>query len=438
MSWSESPKKTADALTVRRLRVASGLSVGIDGYNLTVIGAVLLWTAKSLHLSSDASTLLAAMALVGALIGGLVAGWLTDRLGRRLLFTYDLLVFIVFGMVSALAPSLSILLVSRLVLGAAIGADYAIGPAYLSEMAEAEDRGYQLGFMWAFWSFGAVFAYLMAGGFVGLVPEALAWRILLGLPVLPAIYALVLRQRLPESPRWLTSQPARREREPHSVASDRPGVKVLSWAGRQEQVRRWLLITLPWFLFDFAAYGLALMLPSVLKESGMTGVRTSLWGSATIVAFGLIGSVVGMLLVDKIGRKAMQAWGLTLAGVLLFVWVARPHWGGFTWFIVVVAAGNLVIQFGGLVTGIYPAEVFPTRNRALALGVGNAVSRVGAVVGVVVLGLAQTRFGLVGPVALAAGAAVLAGLSTAVLGIDTHKRSLEELNAVPTALPLEH
>lgn len=426
--------RPAASATLRRLRLAAGISLGLDGYNLAIIGAVLTWASASLRLTHGLATLVAAAVLLGSLVGGGLAGWLTDRLGRRTVFAYDLLIFCVFALTSAVAPTPTVLIASRFAMGLAIGADYAISSAYVAEMSAAQSRGYQLGYVWVFWAVGGVSAYLLAALAAATLPEALAWRVLLALPMAPALGALLLRRRVPESPRWLVA-----------AGQDAQGAAVLEAYGLEafrpdpgqlrpgEGVRRWLLATVPWFLYDFAAYGVGLLLPFVLQESGMTGTGPALVGSAVVAGLGLLGTLAGMAFIDRVGRRPLQGWGLLLPGLLLATWTVLPDQRSLVFFLVVVSLANALSMMGGLVTGVYPAEIFPTRQRATAMGVSTAVSRLGAVIGVIAIGLLETRFGLVGVVAGAAAALMMAGVSTFLLGIETRSRTLEEI--VEGALP---
>jgi MFS family permease len=112
-----------DVPVVARLRWASSVTTWIDGYNLTVVSGLLFAIRQSLHTTVFQGTLLIAAVLVGSLIGGLVTGFLADRIGRRTVFAYDLVFFIVFAALSAVAPTYGTLLAARLMLGLAIGAD---------------------------------------------------------------------------------------------------------------------------------------------------------------------------------------------------------------------------------------------------------------------------------------------------------------------------
>jgi putative MFS transporter len=411
-----------------RLRTASGLSLGLDGYNLAVIGAVLAWVTRAFHLAATLSTVLVASVVLGTLVGGLAAGWVTDHIGRRRVFAYDLVVFMVGALASGLAPTAAVLIASRLLMGLAIGADYAISSTHVAEMAGAGSRGYQLGFVWLFWAVGSVLAYLAAAGAAALFPTAVAWRLLLAVGAVPAAVALVLRQRVPESPRWLvvSGRPQEGQAVVDAYGLERiaAGSAPLSWG---ERWRRWALVTAPWFCYDFAAYGIGLLLPYLLQKSGLTGTEPALLGSSLVTSLGVAGSLVGMLVIDRWGRRLLQGLGFLVPGVLMAAWAAWPVLQSFGLFLAVVGIANGVSMMGGLVTGIYPAELFPTRQRATAMGVGTAVSRVGAVVGVVGIGILDARWGLPGVVAGAGTALGLAGALTLWLGIETKTRRLEEI-----------
>ncbi len=237
----------------KKIRMVSSLGILLDGYNLSVIAVALVPLSRQFHLGVAATGLLASSMLLGSIVGGLGAGVLSDRLGRKKLLIWDLVVFVIFSLISAALSSYLLIVAARFVVGIAVGADYAISPTYLAEFSPTKQRGFQLGYVWLAWSVGSVVSFGIGALLVNWLPFGESWRLLFALAVVPAMIGLVMRQKLPESQHWLKYGRGRDRQTSQTVT---PPVKL------------WLLATIPWFLMDFSTYGLGLLLPLLLKSGG--------------------------------------------------------------------------------------------------------------------------------------------------------------------------
>lgn len=424
----------AESSTVSRLRWASSVTTWIDGYSLTVVSGLLFAIHDSLGTTAFQGTLLIAAVLIGALVGGLVTGFVADRIGRRAVFAYDLLGFAVFSILSAVAPDFGSLLTARILLGVSIGADYAISPGFLAEMSPAGRRGWDLGFIWVLWNVGALMSLALSAVALAVLPAHVVWRLILALPVLPAVIGLVLRQTIPESPRWLA---ARGEAAASAESVARYGLERFRISGEatlspRDARRRWVYALGPWFFLAFMGYGVGLLLPYILSLSGASSTSAALWAGAGVLFVGAAGMVAGMYMVDDMGRKRLQVGGFVLSGLLLAVMGVLDLGRAIPYVLLVVLfmLTNAVYQGGPSITvGVYPAELFPTAQRATVLGVATAVSRLGAAIGVVVMGSTIATGGLSPVVFMGAFAALCGFALTAIFGMETKRRTLEELVA---------
>lgn len=382
----------------KKVRTVSSLGILLDGYNLSVIAVALVPLTRVFHLGAAATGLLASAMLLGSIVGGLVGGFSADRWGRKTLLIWDLIIFMIFSIVSMVLYNYTWLVVARFVVGLAVGADYAIAPTYLAEFVSRQTRGYQLGYVWLAWSVGAVLSFGFGAILVAWLPSSLSWRILFGLALIPALIGLLMRRQLPESPHWLKFGG-------RASATGRD-VKASSGLGRA-----WLLALVPWFLMDFSTYGLGLLLPLLLKSDGFAGNTGAIIGTGLAAFMGGLGSVWAMMRLDRFGRIFLQVRGFLFTGGGLWI-LASLLWMNYRVFLVLLAGLMVVNLFNGsgpgTTCGIIPAEVFPTPMRATALGVSTATSRVGAIAGVFILEFLQVRYGL-GAVLAAAGTASLIG-----------------------------
>ena len=177
----------------------AGLGGLLFGYDTGVIASALLFIEPEFGLSSFGSGLVVAAVPIGAVGGALFAGRLSDTYGRRLMILISATIFIVGAIGSALADSEAVLVIARVVVGAAIGLASAAAPVYISEVSPPDVRGRLVTFFQLSVTVGIVVAYG-----VGLAFEPSGdWRWMLGLGAVPAIALLIGMLRMPQSPRWL-------------------------------------------------------------------------------------------------------------------------------------------------------------------------------------------------------------------------------------------
>ncbi|MEM3670486.1 MAG: sugar porter family MFS transporter [Thermoprotei archaeon] len=146
---------------------------------------------------------------LGAAVGALAAAALIDRYGRKSLLIVDAFLYSLGAILSAVTVNLLMLLLSRTIIGIAVGADSAIATAYISEWAPKRRRGrFSILQQWMI-TVGILGAYLIGLAVLyGLPSQAygLDWRIMLGVAAVPSLIGLALRFVMPESPRWLVAK----------------------------------------------------------------------------------------------------------------------------------------------------------------------------------------------------------------------------------------
>ncbi|HTS98838.1 MAG TPA: sugar porter family MFS transporter [Streptosporangiaceae bacterium] len=370
------------------------------GYDTSNIGSALGFIPY--HLSSFATGYLVAGASLGAAAGALVAGPLTDHFGRKILLITDASIYAVGAILSAVTVNAGMLLASRTLIGLAIGADSAIATAYIAEFAPRSRRG-QLSIIqqWMI-TVGILVSYLVAVVVLKSAPGSAGgadWRLILGLGGVPAIIAVALRSKMPESPRWLmlhgryddTRQAFGRlgmevtEDEVRQAAAELSGQerdrrRKTQWTAG---VRRALLVVCVFFIFQQITginvpfyYG-----PTILASffvSGHNAVSAAVAGvevTAILGAVNVVATYFAFKWIDKVGRRPLAIWGY--AGMTAFILFAAAGVAfltdipktvvvmvGFSFFITSFAIG--VGGTGWLIQG----EVFPTavRGRAAAIG----------------------------------------------------------------------
>ena len=189
-----------------------------------------------------------------------------------------------------------------------------------------------------------------------------------------------------------------------------------------------------WFMYTLAYYGITLYTPTILKQvtSSTTG---SYVGSFVVGLVGVTGAFIGVSLVDRIGRRPLLITGFAGLALSLAI-LALLDSPGLAALVALLAVAVLFANSGpGIVNLLYPSEVFPTSVRATANGLGTAVSRVGAIVGTLLLPSLVKAWGLTTVLwvfVVAGGTGLVIALT---LAPDTKGRTLEELTGGTTPEP---
>jgi MFS family permease len=213
---------------------ALGITWVIDGLEVTLVGAIstVLIEPGTLHLSTAEVGLLNTAYLVGAVIGALVFGYLTDRLGRKKLFTVTLGLYLAAAFLTAFSWNFASFAFFRFLTGAGIGGEYAAINSAIDELIPARVRG------WADLAINGTFWLGAAAGSVATVvlldpqwlPVNLGWRLGFGIGAAIGLVVIFLRHWVPESPRWLLTHGHREEAE-HVVAEIEREVEKSPHAG---------------------------------------------------------------------------------------------------------------------------------------------------------------------------------------------------------------
>ncbi|TWW13343.1 MFS transporter [Dellaglioa algida] len=176
------------------------------GYDIGVMTGALPFLQKDWALQNSAGTVgwITSGVMFGAIFGGALAGKLSDKLGRRKMILMSAIVFVIGSLLASFSPNNGqmYLIIVRIFLGLAVGASSALVPAYMSEMSPARLRGRLSGINQTMIVSGMLLSYIMDFLLKDL-PEAWAWRVMLGLAAVPAVVLYMGVSRLPESPRFL-------------------------------------------------------------------------------------------------------------------------------------------------------------------------------------------------------------------------------------------
>lgn len=417
----------------KKLALFSSGGPFLDGYILSIIGVALVQIGPQLNLGGAQEGLIGASALIGIFLGAFAGGWLTDKFGRQTLFTVDLAAIIVCSVAQFFVTEAWMLIALRLLIGMAVGADYPIATSLLAEFSPRKWRGPLLGAFVAMWFVGAAAAYIV--GEV-LLQFDNGWRWMLASAALPALVIVLARIGTPESPRWLARKGRQEEADAVLLEVFGPGVTVADLPDElDENIRvsaliksgygkRMAFVTLFWTcsvvpLFAIYAFG-----PKILGAMGLDGAMGN-YGSAFITVLFLVGCVVALFFVDKIGRRPLIIHSFVWSGVaLLFLglfsnvspWIILGLFAVYA----VCIGGTQILQW------IYPNELFPTEVRGSAVGLASSLSRIGAAIGTYLVPISITHLGIGTTMLIGSGITLFGALISAAWAPETRGLSLSE------------
>ncbi|HWK77597.1 MFS transporter [Microbacterium sp.] len=377
-----------------RLLTGSGLGWALDAMDVGLISFILAALAQHWDITKTESGWIASAGFIGMALGASLGGLLADRFGRRQVFAITLLVYGLATGASALAGGVAILLVLRFFVGLGLGAELPVASTYVSEFAPARIRGRLIVILEAFWAVGWTAAALI--GYFVIPASADGWRWAFALGAVPALYALIVRWGLPESPRWLASRGkfaeaerivAKFEADAGVVASPAPRsgpTRVIAASAAARLSTLWstefrvrtLCIWLVWFCVNFAYYGAFIWIPSILVDAGYDLVRS--FGFTLIITLAqLPGYAVAAWLIEVWGRRA------TLSVFLVGSAVSAILFGTASGEAAIIGSGMALSFFNlgawGALYAVTP-EIYPTSLRGTGSGWAAGVGRIASIV----------------------------------------------------------
>ena len=380
----------------RRLLVGSGLGWALDAMDVGLISFVLAQLAVQWNTTDVELSWIASAGVIGMAVGAVLGGLLADRIGRRQVFALTLLVYGLATGASALSGSVAVLIAWRFLVGVGLGAELPVASTLVSEFAPPRIRGRIIVLLESFWAVGWTIAAVI--GYLVVPLSENGWRWALAVGAAPALYAMFVRLRLPESVRFLESRgryvqaestvrrfersagitvaeaeldPADRVK-PEATAPTGGLTAVWSKGQRGRTAALWLV----WFCVNFSYYGAFIWLPTLLVASGFSLVRSFAYTLIITVAQ-LPGYAASAYLIERWGRRS------TLAVFLIGSAVSAALFGIATDASQVIAAGMLLSFFNlgawGALYAVTP-EVYPTRIRATGAGWAAGSGRIAAIV----------------------------------------------------------
>jgi SHS family lactate transporter-like MFS transporter len=334
--------------------LASFLGWTLDAFDFFLLVFVVKAIAAYFHTDVKAVSFAIVLTLAFRPVGAFLFGRLADRYGRRPALMADILLYSCFGLASAFAPSLAVLLVLRALFGIAMGGEWGIGASLAMETIPARSRGVVSGLL----QVGYPFGYLLASLVYYALFDRVGWRGMFLVSVVPALLVVYIRMHVKESPAWERMKHRAQRESIFSVLRARWGLAVYSV----------VLMT----ALNFLAHGTQDLYPTFLQVQH----QLSTHAVGTIAVIYNIGAILGGIFwgtwSERIGRRRaiIAASLMTLPVIPLWAFSSHPA---------LLAAGAFLLQFGvqgawgvvpahlnelspGAVRGTFPGFVYQLGN----------------------------------------------------------------------------
>jgi MFS transporter, putative metabolite:H+ symporter len=425
-------------------RVVALIAAGyfFDVIDFTVFGSLVPYILKSQFATGPEVAAIGTATVLGLFIGTTGQGEFSDRFGRRFIYQFNLLLFGIFTLLGAFAPSVTLLIVCRFIAGIGLGAEQPLCFVYAGEYSPKRIRGRILAIIHfiggaCVWPIGTALVLLLGSNLS--VPENV-WRGVWVIVGIGALIVWVLRFSLPESPRYLAT---------HGRGDE--AIKVLARLGIAGPTQplstdaasntksdpfsvvfkmfptRVVAGMICFTAFFGVAIGLGAWLPNIMNSKGFSITKSLQYTLAMNFAVPCA-SIFMMYALDKYGRKITSVCAFVAAGLMAMVFANAET------AIELMVAGFIMIffvQVAGNSMQIFASEVFPTNARTSGFGWAAGVGRLATAFIMPSILWVQNGFGLTTVFVCLAILLLIAAVAVTQLGPEARQRSLDEI-APPT------
>ena len=356
----------------------------LSGYDTGVISGALLYINQSFEINSYMLGLLVSSVSIGAVFGAFVNGFFVDKIGRKKTLLLTAFLFFIASVFCFLSQNITELIISRMIIGLAVGIVSFCGPLYLSEISPKEKRGQIVSLHQLAITFGILFSYLTNYLCADLESN---WRVMFLIGVVPAfiLFFGLLFQK--DTPRWYVIKKRYDDAKKIlelvgcSENTEQEIQNISATLNKEEKIKFNKKLIMPFVI------GLGIMIiqmttginaiiyyaPTIFKMIGFSSNQDALFITIFIGLINFLMTFVAIILVDKIGRKPLLYIGLSgmlislvvLSGVFVLDYV-------FIKYLAVVFCAVYIVSFSmslGPVAFLLVSEVFPLKYRGSAMSI---------------------------------------------------------------------
>lgn len=406
--------------------IVCALGLFIDGYDLYISSAAEPFINALYHPTPFMIGLIQAAAPIGAALGALLIGRVADKIGRKSLLIFNLIFFVIIALLSACAWNTSSLCIFRFLIGFGVGADYPICAAYLAELIpKNKSRQFIAAAMFINClasPAGVAVAWLM----FKFHPTLDVWRWMFASGAIPAVIALFLRAKLPESFVWQAQK---------KLYQTQPFFQNYQKLFSLTLKKTTICMCLSWFFLDISYYGIGLFAPAVLRAVNLSehadllsSANEMLMSTLFINAFVVLGAFCAIFVIAKMNPFKLQKIGFLLSFLgLLILSFSGTSPNEFT--ITMIFSGfilfNFFVNFGpGLTTYLLPAELYATEIKATGHGFAASCGKMGAAIGTIFLPILQFYIGIYYTVGILAITLLVGWVLTHILSIELNQQKI--------------
>ncbi|MFV0288004.1 MAG: sugar porter family MFS transporter [Mycoplasmatales bacterium] len=378
------------------------------GYDIGVMTGALPFLQNDWNLAGQATLIgmITSSVMLGAIVGGAAAGTLSDKMGRRKMILISAVIFVIGSLLSAMSPDegTTFLIISRIILGLAVGAASALVPAYMSEMSPAKLRGRLSGINQVMIVSGMLLSYIVDFLLQGL-PETMAWRLMLGLAAIPAIILFFGVLALPESPRFLIKMKKFDKakevlgfiRKPDEV--EKEFEEIMNSSKKEQSIETaasWgMLFTGKYRALVIAGIGVAALqqfqganaifyyIPLIVEDAtGQAASSALLWPIIQGIIL-VLGSLLFLVIADKFNRRTLlKIGGIVMGSSFILPALLSNVVSAQTNSVLILVFLSIYVAFYSCtwapLTWVLVGEVFPLVIRGRATGVASSFNWIGS------------------------------------------------------------
>lgn len=400
--------KTNQAISRNKLLGVAGVGWLFDAMDVGILSFVITALAVDWDLTKSQMGWIGSINSIGMAVGALAFGIFADKVGRKQVFMWTLILFSVASGISAFTTTLIAFMVLRFLVGMGLGGELPVASTLVSESVEAKERGRVVVLLESFWAAGWLIAALISY----FVIPTWGWRVALLLTAIPAVYAIYLRWHLPDSPQFT----AKVEAKKRSIFLNIRDV----WS--KKYARSTLMLWVLWFTVVFSYYGMFLWLPSVMVGKGFDMI-TSFKYVLIMTLAQLPGYFTAAWFIEKFGRK------FVLVSYLIGTAVSAFIFGNAETTAVLLTSGMFLSFFNLGAWGAlyaYTPEQYPAIIRGTGAGMAAAVGRIGGIFGPLLVGSLLTAGYDIGFIfAIFCGAIIIGVIGVVFLGTETKQVELD-------------